>query len=218
MAYHYRKKLEARKKKVRRIKIILAADGILMAVLVLILIGMGIRQWIREDGSAAASQNQESSRVEQAAGEGETDAGADESAGSGEDTEASEQAKAGQENSAVTITVSAAGDCTLGTDENFDYESGFTGIYDSVGDPAYFFREVQPIFSQDDLTIVNMEGTLTEAESRAEKEFAFKAPPSYAEILTQGSVEAANLANNHSRDYGEQSYTDTINALDGAGM
>ena len=44
MAYHYRKKLEARKKKVRRIKIILAADGILMAVLVLILIGMGIRQ------------------------------------------------------------------------------------------------------------------------------------------------------------------------------
>ena len=218
MAYHYRKKLEARKKKVRRIKIILAADGILMAVLVLLLIGMGIRQWIREDGSAAASQNQESSRVEQAAGEGETDAGADESAGSGEDTEASEQAKAGQENSAVTITVSAAGDCTLGTDENFDYESGFTGIYDSVGDPAYFFREVQPIFSQDDLTIVNMEGTLTEAESRAEKEFAFKAPPSYAEILTQGSVEAANLANNHSRDYGEQSYTDTINALDGAGI
>ena len=33
MAYHYRKKLEARKKKVRRIKIILAADGILMAEL-----------------------------------------------------------------------------------------------------------------------------------------------------------------------------------------
>ena len=75
MAYHYRKKLEARKKKVRRIKIILAADGILMAVLVLILIGMGIRQWIREDGSAAASQNQESSRVEQAAGEGGTGKG-----------------------------------------------------------------------------------------------------------------------------------------------
>ena len=120
MAYHYRKKLEARKKKVRRIKILLAADGILMAVLVLILIGMGIRQWIREDGSAAASQNQESSRVEQAAGEGETDAGTEESAGSGEDTEASEQAKAGRENSAVTITCRAGGDCTVGREENFD--------------------------------------------------------------------------------------------------
>ena len=31
-------------------------------------------------------------------------------------------------------------------------------------------------------------------------------------------MEAANLANNHSHDYGDQSYTDTIAALDAAGI
>lgn len=200
MAYHYRKKIEARKRKVRRIKMILAVDGILILALVLVLIGMGIRKWSRSDGAAPASASTSEDSENQ------------------DGTEDSEAAKAEQEPDSVTITVSAAGDCTLGTDESFDYESGFTGIYDSVGDPSYFFKEVQPIFSQDDLTIVNMEGTLTEEETRAEKQFAFKAPPSYAEILTQGSVEAANLANNHSRDYGEQSYTDTINALDEEGI
>ena len=200
MAYHYRKKIEARKRKVRRIKMILAVDGILILVLVLVLIGMGIRKWSRSDGAVPASASTSEDSENQ------------------DGTEDSEAAKAEQEPDSVTITVSAAGDCTLGTDESFDYESGFTGIYDSVGDPSYFFKEVQPIFSQDDLTIVNMEGTLTEEETRAEKQFAFKAPPSYAEILTQGSVEAANLANNHSRDYGEQSYTDTINALDEEGI
>lgn len=200
MAYHYRKKIEARKRKVRRIKMILAVDGILILALVLVLIGMGIRKWGRSDGAAPASASTSEDSENQ------------------DGTEDSEAAKAEQEPDSVTITVSAAGDCTLGTDESFDYESGFTGIYDSVGDPSYFFKEVQPIFSQDDLTIVNMEGTLTEEETRAEKQFAFKAPPSYAEILTQGSVEAANLANNHSRDYGEQSYTDTINALDEEGI
>ena len=63
-----------------------------------------------------------------------------------------------------------------------------------------------------------MEGTLTESTSRMDKTFAFKGPADYTKILTEGSVEVANLANNHSRDYGEQSYTDTIAALDAAGI
>lgn len=40
----------------------------------------------------------------------------------------------------------------------------------------------------------------------------------YAQILVKGNVETASLANNHSRDYGEQSYTDTISALENAGI
>jgi hypothetical protein len=31
----------------------------------------------------------------------------------------------------------------------------------------------------------------------------FKGDPSYAEILVEGSVKTANLANNHNHDYGE---------------
>ena len=63
-----------------------------------------------------------------------------------------------------------------------------------------------------------MEGTLTDETAREAKTFAFKAPAEYASILSGSSIEAANLANNHSHDYGEKSYTDTISALEDAGI
>ena len=117
----------------------------------------------------------------------------------------------------VSITISAAGDCTLGTDEYFDPSTSLNAYYDSNG-PAYFFQNVKSIFEADDLTIVNMEGTLTEETARQDKTYAFKGPAEYTQILTDGDVEAANLANNHSHDYGDKSYTDTIAALDAAGI
>ena len=117
----------------------------------------------------------------------------------------------------VSITISAAGDCTLGTDEYFNPSTSLNAYYDSNG-PAYFFQNVKSIFEADDLTIVNMEGTLTEETTRQDKTYAFKGPAEYTQILTDGDVEAANLANNHSHDYGDKSYTDTIAALDAAGI
>lgn len=117
----------------------------------------------------------------------------------------------------VSLTVSLVGDCTLGTDEAFDWSTSLNAYYESQG-PDYFFQNVRSIFEQDDLTIANMEGTLTDSETREEKQFAFKADPEYAQILTSGSVEAVTLANNHSHDYGDVSYEDTKNALDDAGI
>lgn len=99
----------------------------------------------------------------------------------------------------VQITVSAAGDCTLGTDVNFDQSKSFNAYYNEHG-AAYFLENVKSVFSADDLTIVNMEGTLTESSDRQDKTFAFKGEPGYTAVLTDGSVEAANLANNHSKD------------------
>ena len=117
----------------------------------------------------------------------------------------------------TTITISSMGDCTLGTDESFDQSTSFNAYYNEYG-ADYFFKNVRSILEADDLSVVNFEGTLTEETSRADKTFAFKAPAEYAQILTSGSVEAVNTANNHSHDYGEQSYTDTLTALDNAGI
>ena len=117
----------------------------------------------------------------------------------------------------VSLTVSVVGDCTLGTDENFDYDTSLNAYYENYG-ADYFFSNVKSIFSADDLTIANFEGTLTDSEEREDKEYAFKALAEYTSILTAGSVEAVNTANNHSHDYGDQSYTDTIQALDNAGI
>ena len=123
-----------------------------------------------------------------------------------------------RKNKTVSFIISAVGDCTFGTDENFAYEGSMPAKYDEVGDFNYFFENVKSVFEADDLTIVNFEGTLTDSTTREDKQFAFKADKSYAEILTDGFVEAANLANNHSKDYGEQSYNDTMDALDEAGI
>lgn len=117
------------------------------------------------------------------------------------------------EGQTVTITVSSMGDCTLGTDVNFDYSTSLNAYFDAQG-ADYFFQNVRPVLTNDDLSIVNMEGTLTASDERQEKQFAFKAPPEFAAILSGSSVEAANMANNHSKDYGESSYTDTISALE----
>lgn len=123
-----------------------------------------------------------------------------------------------EQKSSGQVTISAAGDFTLGTDENFDYSTSLPAKYDEVGGPDYFLSQVREVFAGDDLTIVNLEGPLTESEERAEKQFSFRGDPAYTGILTSGSVEACNLANNHSKDYGIQGYQDTIANVEGAGI
>lgn len=117
----------------------------------------------------------------------------------------------------VSVTISMAGDCTLGKDEAFNYSTSLNAYYDMYG-PAYFFQNVKSVFDADDLTIVNFEGTLTDSTARNGETFAFKAPAEYAEILTDGGVEGVNVANNHSHDYGDQGFADTKENLKKAGI
>ena len=118
-----------------------------------------------------------------------------------------------------TVTMTAVGDCTLATDINAHPNGSFKAVAESLnGDYSYFFKNVSPIFSEDDLTIVNFEGTLSNQGTRQDKQFAFRGKPEYVQILTSSSVEAANLANNHSADYGDVSLSDTIKYLNEAGI
>lgn len=115
------------------------------------------------------------------------------------------------------ILLSFTGDCILGTDEFFAWDTGLPAYYNLYG-PEYFLKNVKSIFEEDDLTIVNMEGTLTEETTRVDKQFAFKGDPEYVKILTSSFVEAANVANNHSHDYGEKSFQDTVQTLEENGI
>lgn len=117
------------------------------------------------------------------------------------------------------ITISAAGDCTLGSDESF----GTVGTFDAEfinqnRNYGYFLGGVKPVFEQDDLTIVNLETTFTTSVQKAEKTFRFKGDPSYVNILKEGSVEAVNVANNHIYDYLDKGYSDTLKYLSEAGI
>ena len=116
------------------------------------------------------------------------------------------------------IVVTFGGDCTIGnTVGQSQSPLGFDAVVEREG-YAWPFSGIVDILSQDDLTLVNFEGTLTDQEDRTEKLYNFKGPAEYATILQLGSVEAVNLANNHSYDYGEQGRIDTLRALDGAGI
>ena len=113
----------------------------------------------------------------------------------------------------VEFTLTFAGDCTLGTSHDTYGKSGtFVRL---VGDNySYPFENVRAYFESDDFTMVNLEGTFTEHKEPMEKRFRFRAPSAYAKILTAGNVEAVNLANNHSFDFGQTGYDDTKKALE----
>ncbi len=115
----------------------------------------------------------------------------------------------------VDITISAAGDCTLGVDSR--YNSVFNQYYQRHGN-AYFFKKVRSVFAKDDLTIVNFEGTLTSGGTRAQKTFTFRGPNKYVNILKKGSVEVVNLANNHSLDFGKSALANTKKVLKKKGI
>lgn len=118
-----------------------------------------------------------------------------------------------------TVTISAAGDVTLGTHQEQDYGSSFRQAYDQAEDEGYFFENVRDIFAADDMTIVNLEGPLTTSDQMREGQtYCIKGDPEYAHLLTLGSIEAVSFANNHRLDYGEQGSRDTVAALEQEGI
>ncbi len=123
------------------------------------------------------------------------------------------------ESDLVTITISAAGDCSLGNHREQEYNCSFVQAYDKEGGAEYFLRNVKDIFAADDLTIVNLEGVLTTSnEAQTGRTYNIKGDPSYAKILTEGSVEMVSMGNNHRLDYGLVGTADTEDALEAEGI
>lgn len=117
-----------------------------------------------------------------------------------------------------TVTISAIGDCTLGTDASFNADTSFNA-FDAVYGHEYFFRNVREVLENDDATFANLEGPLTTSDTKTTVEqFAFKGDPGYTGVLTSGSVDVVTLANNHMNDYGTQGLEDTKSALAEAGI
>lgn len=118
----------------------------------------------------------------------------------------------------IEITISAVGDLTFGRNQKASYENSFDEYYDTYG-VDYFLQNVIDVFEQDDCTIGNLEGTLTEStDIRTPKEWNHKGRPEYVNILTNGSIEVVSLGNNHIMDYNEEGVKDTFDTLENAGV
>jgi poly-gamma-glutamate capsule biosynthesis protein CapA/YwtB (metallophosphatase superfamily) len=124
-----------------------------------------------------------------------------------------------KEEAVIGVTISFAGDCTLGTDESFSYVNSFPyRLEKENNDYSYFFEGVRGVFATDDLTLVNLETTLTTATRKAEKAFRFKGDPSYVEILKEGHIEMVNISNNHIYDYLQKGFDETLKNLEKGGV
>lgn len=120
----------------------------------------------------------------------------------------------------IQLIITAGGDMTIGGDVRKRGDSLFDRELKRQGGDIHFLtRNVRDILLEDDMTIVNFEGTLTTAPVyKANNQFVFSAPPSYVEILKQGGIEAVALENNHVFDHGQAGLDETKATLDAAGI
>lgn len=119
------------------------------------------------------------------------------------------------------ITISFVGDCTLGNtplQRSAQPDNCFDKYIETQG-KAYPFEKVRYILQNDDLTVANLEGVLYDSEKgRVNKTYNFRGPTDYVDILTLASIEAVNIGNNHSLDYGPEGEASTIRTLEAAGV
>lgn len=116
--------------------------------------------------------------------------------------------------------ITFGGDCTLASLEwlRGNDERSFDGHIKRFG-YGYPFRLMKDVFARDDLTVVNLENVFSNSDrEKVKKTYNFRSAPEYARILTRGSVEAVNIANNHTVDYGLQGAQSTVAALEKEGV
>lgn len=116
-----------------------------------------------------------------------------------------------------SVTISLAGDCSLGKLAIHDYSNSFDQYFDNYG-PDHFFKNVKPIFDLDDMTLVNFEGVLTNSNGLVKKQYNIKGRPEFNQVLVNSGIDAVTLGNNHRMDYGEQGLADTLVSLNAINM
>jgi hypothetical protein len=91
------------------------------------------------------------------------------------------------------------------------------------GGPSRVLKRVRKYLQGADITTGNLEGTLghggpSKCSGGGSNCFAFQAPASYARALARVGFDLFNLANNHSRDFGDSGLRQTLHALAAAGL
>jgi hypothetical protein len=109
--------------------------------------------------------------------------------------------------SSNSLVLYFAGDCTLAN--HFE---------DFIGERLEYPFQRLRIFSEGDLSMVNLENPITERAQRVHKEFNFRMNPKYLRVLQDAGIRLITLANNHIYDYGPAGLLDTIHFLDSVGI
>ncbi|GHH96820.1 CapA family protein [Neobacillus kokaensis] len=76
--------------------------------------------------------------------------------------------------------------------------------------PDYPFEYVKSELGSSDLNVVNLETAITTGGNKQDKQYTFRSHPQALSGLKNAGFQLVSLANNHSLDYGQTGFTDTI--------
>lgn len=83
---------------------------------------------------------------------------------------------------------------------------------------SYPWGNTISLLKKPDITLINLETTLTTQTLAVPKVFNFKASPSSVKTLQEANIDIVNLANNHVLDFGQKGLLETIDVLDSANI
>ncbi|WP_445174298.1 CapA family protein [Microcoleus sp.] len=114
----------------------------------------------------------------------------------------------------ATVSIKAVGDMIPGT--NYPYNK-------LPAKKELLLESVKPYLKGADILFGNFESTMTDYPYSSKAGggrmlFAFRTPPSYAKIFKDVGFDILSVANNHSYDFNEQGFKDTIKNIDTNGM
>ena len=129
------------------------------------------------------------------------------------------------------VRLCAGGDVTLGTNLDTTWAKAAAKrlrlVYRRSSAPDSLLAPLQPLFTDADVVLVNVEGAIGEGRStpkcgkRAQHCFAFRQPIAAASALrhlADSAIVVGNVANNHARDAGDDGFAASLGHLARAGV
>lgn len=108
------------------------------------------------------------------------------------------------------ISIAAAGDIMLAR--------GVENLLIKEEKPEAVFTDATPVLQNNDITIGNLEGVVTNLSLKTPKTYNFKFKKEALPYLKKAGFDYLMLTNNHSYDYGEAGFKDTLKAVKEAGF
>lgn len=93
--------------------------------------------------------------------------------------------------------------------------SQISNFLNSGGNP---FAGVSDLLTSADISVVNLESTVTTHEIKQEKKYTFNSNPYLLDWMKTSGVDVVNLGNNHAGDFMREGLTETIKNIEERGM
>ncbi|MEN9582339.1 MAG: hypothetical protein RL641_293 [Candidatus Parcubacteria bacterium] len=106
-----------------------------------------------------------------------------------------------------SITFTFGGDIMLDRGVAKSVEKNF------AGDFAPLFKNAEQLFQNDDITLVNLEGPVSDKGHNVGSIYSFEMDPKVLPVMRNAGIDIVSFANNHVGDYTKAAFSDTMERL-----